>query len=81
VALDVLFGCGNQPAVIPVGPTPSFTTPFATGPGQMGIIYPEIYVPKNHQLMYDLQRADGAVGSNVSEDFTFNLIGSKVFSK
>ena len=81
VPFDILFGTGAFPAVVPVGPTPSFVTPFATGPGQPGLFYPEIYVPKNHQLLYDLQRADGAVGSNVAEDFTFNFIGGKVFEK
>ena len=81
VPLDILFGCGNQPAIIPVGPTPSFTVPFGTGPQSMGLFYPEIYVPKNHQILYDIQRTDGAGGSNQSEDLTFNLIGSKVFTK
>lgn len=81
IPLDVLWGNSNFPAVVPVGPTsPSFTTPFSTGPGQPGLFYPEIYVKKNHQLLYDLWRQDGAVGSNQAEDFTFNLIGSKVFT-
>lgn len=81
VPFDILFGCGSFPAVVPVGPVPSFVSPFATGPGQPGLFYPEIYVPENHQLLYDLQRSDGAVGSNVSEDFTFAFVGGKAFSK
>jgi hypothetical protein len=81
VPFDILFGTGAFPAVIPVGPTPSFVTPFGTGPGQPGLWCPEIYVPKNHQLLYDLQRADGAGGSNQAEDFVFNFIGGKVFEK
>lgn len=81
VPFDILFGAGAFPAVVPVGPTPSFVRPFGTGPGQPGLLYPEIYVPMNHQLLYDLQRADGAGGSNVAEDFTFNFIGGKVFQK
>ena len=79
VQLDVLFGSGSAPATIPVGPTPSFVSPFGTGPGQPGLIYPEIYLPADHVLRYDLQRNDGAVGANQAETFTFNLIGSKVF--
>jgi hypothetical protein len=81
VPFDILFGTGAFSAVVPAGPTPSFVTPFGTGPGQPGLFYPEIYVPKNHQLMYDLQRADGAGGSNQAEDFVFNFIGGKVFEK
>jgi hypothetical protein len=81
VHFDILFGSGSSPATIPVGPTPSFVSPFGTGPGQPGLIYPEIYVPKKHQFLYDLQRTDGSGGGNQSEDFTFNLIGGKVFEK
>ncbi len=81
VPFDVLFGTGSFPAVVPLGPTPSFVSPFGTGPGQPGLFYPEIFVPANYQLLYDLQRADGATGSNQAEDFVFNFIGSKVFDR
>ena len=81
VQLDVLWGNGAPPRTIPVGATPAFMFPFGTGPQSPGLDYPEIYVPANHQLRFDLLRADGAVGSNQAEDFTFNLIGSKVFQK
>lgn len=81
VPFDIVFGTGAFPAAVPVGPTPSFIAPFGTGPGSPGLFYPEIYVPKNHQLLYDLQRADGSGGSNQAEDFVFNLIGGKVFEK
>lgn len=81
IPFDVLFGTGAFPAVVPVGPTPSFVSPFGTGPNQPGLFYPEIYVPMNHQLLYDLQRSDGATGSNQAEDFSFNFIGGKVFYK
>lgn len=75
---EVLFGTGDFSSVIPVGPTPNLIPPFGTGPGQPGLFYPEIYVPKNYQLLYDLQRADTGT---LAEDFTFNFIGGKVFNK
>jgi hypothetical protein len=81
VPFDILFGTGSFPATVPVGPTPSFMPPFGTGPGLPGLFYPEIYVPQSHQLLYDLQRSDGAVGSNQAEDFQFNFIGAKVFER
>lgn len=81
VPFDILFGTGGFPAVVPVGPAPTLVTPFGTGPGQPGLFYPEIYIPENHQLLYDLQRSDGAVGSNQAEDFTFAFIGGKAFTK
>jgi len=79
VHFDILGGNGATPANIPVGPTPSYVQPFGTGPGQPGLFYPEIYLPKNHQILYDVYRTDGSGGSNQAEDFTFNLIGAKVF--
>jgi hypothetical protein len=81
IPFDILFGTGSFPATVPVGPTPSFVSPFATGPAQPGLFYPEIYVPMNNQILYDLQRSDGAVGANQAENFTFNLIGGKVFHR
>jgi len=79
IPFDILCGGGGFPAAIPVGPTPSYVTPFGSGPGAPGLFYPEIYVPANHQLIYALQRSDGAVNSNQAEDFTINLIGQKIF--
>jgi hypothetical protein len=78
VPLDMLFGSAPLNATIPINSGASYNqvAPFGTGPGQMGLFYPEIYLPKNTQLLYDLQRNDptGAAAS-----FTFNLIGGKVF--
>jgi hypothetical protein len=79
IPFDILFGTGAFPAVIPLETV--FVSPFGTGPGQPGLFYPEIYVPQNHQLLYDLQRSDGVAGTNQAEDFTFNFIGGKVFEK
>ena len=84
VPMDVLFGHGAWPATIPIGePSLSATTtsPFGTGPGSPGLFYPEIYVPANHQLWYDVYRNDGAVSLNQDEDLIVNLIGAKVFPR
>jgi hypothetical protein len=84
VPLDVLFGSGGTGAAVDILPsaiTGVIINTNGTGPGSPGLIYPEIYLPQNHQLIYDIQRADGTSGSNTSEDFTFNFIGSKVFKK
>lgn len=79
IPLDAMFGAGGFPASFPVGSAPTDVTPFQLGPGKMGIFYPEIYVPANHQLIYALKRSDGSGGSNQSESFTINLIGQKVY--
>ena len=77
VHIDILFGSGNMPATIPFGLVPNFTPPIGTAP-LPGLFYPEIYVPKNHQIFYDILRADpGQAAANVS----LNFIGGKVFAK
>jgi hypothetical protein len=81
IPLDVLFGAGELPATIPLGPTPSFIAPFGPGPAQPGLFYPELYVPKNHQLLFDLKRTDGSGGSNQAEDLTIVWGGGKVFPR
>jgi len=79
VPLDVFFGSGGFPAVVPLGQ--AFIAPFGVGPCLPGLFYPEIYVPLNHQLFFDLKRTDGAVNANQSESFTINLIGQKVYPR
>jgi hypothetical protein len=77
--LDVLWGTGGIGESVPISTTS--VAPFGTGPQSPGLFYPEIYVPKNQQLLYDLKRAEVIGGGNVPEDFTFNFIGGKVFDK
>lgn len=81
VPLDVLFG--TAPTAFQVSLGTAFLKPaFGTGPGAPGLFYPEIYVPKNHQLLYDIQRTDGTIlSADSAQSFTFNLIGSKVFNR
>lgn len=79
VPLDILFGSAAWPSTFPLGATPAFIAPFGVGPAAPGLLYPEIYVPRNHQLWYDIQRADTT--ATASEDVTINLIGSKVFAR
>ena len=81
VPLDILFGAATWPATIPIDVAPQFLSPFGTGPAVPGLFYPEIYIPKNHQMWYDIIRTDGAVNANQNEDLTINLIGSKVFAR
>lgn len=62
VDINVLFGMGRLA--------------FGTGPGHPGIVYPEIYLPAQHQLLLDVQQsAAGLVGV----DLIINFIGAKVF--
>ena len=57
VDINILFGMGGFFAAYPLGPTPIYVTAFGTGPGLPGLIYPEIYLPANHELLIDVQRS------------------------
>lgn len=63
VDINILFGT-------------SLAADFGTGPGHPGIIYPEIYLPENRQLLIDVQQtAAGTAGASL----LINFIGAKVF--
>ena len=71
VRADVLFGTGNSGAIYPSNPN--------TGPGLPGLFYPEIYVPANHQLVYNVFRDDSVITGAAAENLFIALIGAKVF--
>ena len=49
---------------------------FGTGPGNPGLIYPEIYLPANQLLLIDVQQsAAGLAGV----DLILNFMGAKIF--
>ena len=76
VHYETLFGptLGNYPC------GGSTITAIGTGNATPSVMYPEIYVPKNHILYYDVQRSDsGFVGTATIPSFPVNLIGSKVY--
>ena len=76
VHFEVLFGpsLGNYPC------GNSTITAVGTGNSLPSVLYPEIYVPKNHILYYDIQRADNGFGGTATiPSFPINLVGSKVY--
>ena len=78
IPFDVMFGAAGFPSAFPLGSTPDYIAPFGPGPMLPGLFYPELYVPANHQLLFDLQRSDSA-GS--AEDFSITWLGAKVYPK
>ena len=75
VDINILFGMGGFLAAYPVGPSPTFVAPFGTGPGLPGLIYPEIYLPANHQLLIDCQQS----AAGAANQLLVNFIGAKIF--
>ena len=86
VRLDVLAGRASQSSadtstvIYPVG-TASKIAPLGAGPGAPGLLYPEIYIPANHQILYSLQRADGSIAGAAAANITLVLVGAKVFQQ
>jgi len=55
---------------------------IGTGNSLPGILYPEIYVPQQHLLYYDISRSDsGFAGAATIPNFPINLIGAKVYKR
>jgi hypothetical protein len=56
-------------------------TAIGTGNSMPGIIFPEIYVPAQHLLYYDIMRSDsGYGGAQTISNFPVNLLGSRVYA-
>ena len=80
VHMDVMFGNSDMGALIsPTSAGP--VTPIACGPNSPGLFYPEIYVPKNQLLYFDVTRNDAAYAGATTANIPFSFIGQKVFVK
>ena len=79
VHMDVLFGNSGFGATYVAGG--GNIAPIAGGPNTMGLFYPEIYVPMNHLMYLDVQRADVSFSGAVPVDLPVSFIGQKVFPK
>jgi len=77
VHVDVLFGQSLGRAAYPVGNAGLVVNPIGPGASAPGLIYPEIYLPSDHLMLYDIARDDAAYQGAVA-DFPINFIGSKV---
>jgi len=80
VHVDVLGGYGDADVGYGIGSSGDTITPSAAGPANPGWLYPEIYLPRNAILKYDIQRTDSAYGGCADTlDFPIALSGSKIF--
>jgi hypothetical protein len=72
-----------QDLQIPIGTTT--VIPFGTGASAPNVFFPEIYVPRNQILFYDILRLDSAfVGGPqgaVPQDYPITMIGAKAFDR
>lgn len=81
VHFDVLAGNSTGPATYPTGT--SFQTPVGTGPSVPGVFFPEIYIPNQRYLIYEVYRDDSAFAGQgaVAQDFPMTFMGAKVFAR
>lgn len=78
VHVDVLFGQSIGRAAYPCGGAGLFIAPVGPGASAPGLMYPEIYLPADHLMLYDIYRFDAAYQGAAMSDFPMNFIGSKV---
>lgn len=84
VHLDVYGGQSAIPVQIqyPIG-SGHFITAVGAGASLPNVFFPELYVPKNQILFYDILRQDSAfngIGA-IAQDYPITMVGAKVFSK
>lgn len=79
VHTDILFGNAVMSQAYACGT--SFLAPVGTGGTHPGLIYPEIYLPKNQILYLDVVRQDASFAGAAAADFLIQLMGAKVFPK
>lgn len=75
VHVEVLFG----PSIGNFITGGSFIHAIGTGNAVAPTFFPEIYIPANHQLYYDIVRNDGGIGGVPIPNYPITLIGSKVY--
>lgn len=86
VHLDVYGGQTMLPTNIefPIGSAGHFITAVGAGAATPNLFFPEIYVPKNQILFYDILRQDsaftGAPGA-IAQDYPITMVGAKVFDR
>jgi hypothetical protein len=78
VHVDVLFGQSVGRAAYACGTAGLFVAPIGPGASAPGLLYPEIYLPSDHIMLYDITRNDAAYGGAAPATFPLNFIGSKV---
>jgi hypothetical protein len=59
----------------------SHIPPVMGGPNLPGIVYPEIYIPQNHNFYVNVKRTDAAYQDAAAVDYPISFIGQKVFKK
>ena len=80
VHISVLCGNSFGGNIFPVGSS-THIAPVAGGPNAMGLLFPEIYIPRNHNFYFNVQRDDSAYDEPATINLPISFIGTKVFDK
>ena len=83
VHADVYAGNATGPASYPTasGGTTVFQSAVAIGPSVPGLFFPELYIPNQQYLIYEVYRADSGQGTAASQDVPIAFMGAKVFQQ
>jgi hypothetical protein len=78
VHVDVVFGRGQQPATGILYDNSGIC--LEAGPSSPGLWYPEIYIPRQHEMFWDIYRDDTRYGGCPTiSTFPMAMIGAKVY--
>jgi len=78
IRADVLFGMASNESPETFACGGNQIKPFETGPGNPCLWFPEIYLPRQHHLFYDVYRDDSSFGCASAVNYPFTLSGSSV---
>jgi len=79
VHLDVIAGNSGVGNTFPTATTNK--APIGTGPASPGLFYPELYLPNNHVMFFDITRDDSFVVGATTVNLPITFSGMKVFEK
>ncbi len=79
VHIDVLMSNPSTGLTYPCGN--SYVAPLGTGAQAPGLLYSEIYIPRNHIMYYNVVRNDGGFAEQVPVDLPFQFNGAKVWPR
>jgi hypothetical protein len=80
-AVHVDVFCGNSCFGVTYPSAGGSVAPIGGGPGAPGMLFPELYIQKNHIMYYEISRSDASYGEAQVCDFPLAFIGQKVFAK
>jgi hypothetical protein len=79
VHIDVMMSNPSVGNTYPCGA--AYVTPLGTGSQSPGLLYSEIYIPRNHIMYYNVVRNDSGFANQAVINLPFQFNGAKVYAR